>query len=81
MDDPQLPIGEVLRGLTVTPLPESWSPLEVLCMVKCLGDDGSPKWALRMTGGINEEELLGALTIEVDLLKRDMLNNWNDETA
>jgi hypothetical protein len=31
-----------------------------------------------MTGGINEEELLGALVIHVELLKRDMLNDWAD---
>jgi hypothetical protein len=80
MDDPQIPIGEVLRGLTVAALPESWTPLDVICTVKCLGEDGSPKWALRLTDGINSEELLGALTIHTDLLKRDMLNNWSDET-
>jgi len=61
MDEQQFPVGEVLRGLEVSALPEAWTPLEAVCMVKCLGEDGSPKWAMRMTGGINEEELLGAL--------------------
>lgn len=50
-------------------------------MVKCLGEDGRPKWALRMTDGVNDEELLGALVIHVDLLRRDMLNDWKDEEA
>jgi hypothetical protein len=72
-DDPLLPIGEVLRGPTVSALPESWTSLEAICMIKCLGEDGSPKWAMRMTDGINEEELLGALVIHTDLLKRACL--------
>jgi hypothetical protein len=78
-NDLQRPIGEVLRGLSVDALPESWTPLEAICMVKCLGEEGSPKWALRMTSGVNEEELLGALVIHVELLKRDMLDDWKDE--
>ena len=79
MDDPQIPVGDALSGLTISPLPEGWTPLEALCMVKSLGEDGSPKWAMRMTEGINAEELLGALVIHTDLLKQDMLNDWADD--
>ncbi len=79
MEDSQIPVGDVLRGLAITSLPEGWTPLEAVCMVKCLGEDGSPKWAMRMSGGINPEELLGALVIQTDLLKQDMLNDWADD--
>ncbi len=78
MDESQVPIGEVR--------------LSVLCPIRgphskpCAWSSGSERTAalsghLRMTGGINEEELIGAVTIQGDLLKRDMLNNWSDETG
>ena len=77
--EPKVPIGDVLRGLSISALPEGWTALETLCMVKCLGEDGSPKWAMRMSDGINEEELLGALVIHTELLKKDMLDDWTDD--
>ena len=72
-------IENVLRGLSIDPLPDSWTPLEVSCMVKCLGDAGKPEWALRMTHGLNDKELLGALVIQVELLKKDILNDYVEE--
>lgn len=79
MPDPTLPIADVLPGVEVSALPDGWTPLEAAFLVKCLGEDGSPKWALRMTNGINEEELLGALVIHTELLKKDMLDDWVDD--
>ena len=48
-------------------------------MVKCLNEDGRPMWSYRATGGINDEELLGALVMAMELLKSDMLSTWEDE--
>ena len=73
-------IGDALRGLTIQPMPVGWTPIDLVCMVKCLNDEGRPLWVLRVTKGINEEELLGALNIHVALLERDMLDAWRDET-
>jgi hypothetical protein len=39
----------------------------------------APRWAVRPTGGINEEELLGTMAIHTELMKRDMLAEWVDE--
>ena len=36
-------------------------------------------WTYRATDGINDEELLGALVMAIELLKRDMLSDWEDE--
>ena len=79
MTEPQIPMGDVLRRVAITALPEGWTPLEALCMVKCLDGDGNPKWAMRLSEGINEEELLGAMVIHTALLKRDMLDDWVDD--
>jgi hypothetical protein len=74
-----VPAGQALQGLTMGALPERWTPLEALVVVKCRAEHGSPKWAMRFTDGINEEELLGALVLHTDLLKQDMLNDWVNE--
>jgi hypothetical protein len=79
MVEPPEPVGEVLRGLAIGPLPESWTALDAVCMVKCLNPDGHPMWSYRATDGINDEELLGALVMAIELLKSDMLSNWEDE--
>ena len=80
-EDVRKPIEQVLTGLLIYPLPEGWTPLEGIVLVKCLDEHGHPLWAFRTTGGINDEELLGALTVRTDLLRRDLLDAFSDEDA
>jgi hypothetical protein len=70
MDDHEKPVGEVLGGLTTGALPDGWTPLDALCLVKCTVDDGAPRWAMRFTDGINNHELLGALVLQTALLTK-----------
>ena len=70
------PAAEVLAGLEFHVLPEKWSPLEAIVLVKCLDDDGGPSWAFRTTPGMNDEELLGALTVRIEILKRELLRGY-----
>lgn len=79
MSEDEQPIEEVLRGLAIARLPESWMPVGAICIVKCLNPDGKPLWAMRMTDGINPEELLGTMAIQTALLKKDMLDDWSSE--
>ena len=79
MAEENLPIEQVLRGLEISAIPSGWTAVDAVCMVKCLNPEGKPMWALRLTEGINEEELLGTLMIHTELLKRDMLADWSDE--
>jgi hypothetical protein len=80
-EDSRKPIEQVLSGLWIHPLPEGWTPLEGIVLVKCLGEQGHPLWAFRTTGGINEEELLGALTVRTDLLRQELLEAFSDDEA
>ena len=73
------PIGEILRGLDISELPEGWIPVEAVCIVKCLNTDGKPLWSLRMTDGLNQEELLGTMVIHTELLKNDAIEDWADD--
>jgi hypothetical protein len=78
-DDQRRPIDQVLGGLTIHPLPDRWSPLEGIVLVKCLDEEGVPTWAFRTTSGINDEELLGVLTVRIELLKSELLEGYDEE--
>lgn len=73
------PIAEVLKGLHIHPLPAGWTALEGIVLVKCLDDEGNSSWAFRTTDGLNDEELLGALTIRSDLLRRELLESYSSD--
>jgi len=78
-DDERKPIAEVLSGLAIQPLPDRWSPLEGIVLVKCLDEEGSPSWAFRTTAGLNDEELLGVLTVRIELLKDELVDSYDEE--
>jgi hypothetical protein len=72
----RVPVGEALAGLTLHPLPDGWTALTCIVLVKCLDDKGHPSWAFRTAGGMNDEELLGALTVRTDILRRRLLQDY-----
>ena len=79
LSDDRQPIADVLSGLAIQPLPDRWSPLEGIVLVKCLDEEGNPAWAFRTTAGLNDEELLGVLTVRIELLKDDLVESYDEE--
>lgn len=64
------PIGDVLgSNFQVPPLLDGWTALDGIVLVKCLNAEGRPSWAFRETEGLNEEEIIGALTVQLDLMR------------
>jgi hypothetical protein len=57
-----MPVGEALRGLDITPLPDEWTATEALVLVKMMGCDTGVCWDHRYTAAVNWEELLGVMT-------------------
>lgn len=72
----RVPIAEALSGLEVHPLTSGWTALEAFILIKCLDNDGKATWAYRTTHKLNRDELLGALTVHCDLLRRELLEEW-----
>lgn len=71
MSDYGIPIGEVLGdAFRIPPLRPGWTALEGFVLVKCLDEDGNSSWAFRETSSVNDEEIIGALTIQLDLMRR-----------
>jgi hypothetical protein len=78
-DDERQPIADVLGPLRLHPLEPGWTALEAFVLIKCLDEHGETSWSYRTTHRLNREELLGALTVHVDLLRRELLDGWQSD--
>ncbi|GAA4361680.1 hypothetical protein [Angustibacter luteus] len=79
MTEERQPIEQVLPGQTLHPLDEGEVPLFTFALIKCLDRDGDVTWSFRTSESANLEELLGAMTVQVDLLRRRLTAEWGDE--
>ena len=74
------PIGEVLgSAFQVPPLLTGWTALDGIVLVKCLNENGRSTWAFRETEGLNEEEVIGALTVQLDLMRERVKAQYYDD--
>ena len=78
--DERRPIAEVLPGLEIHPLEEGETPLEAFLLVKVLDAEGAPTWSYRTTNRLNREELLGALSVHVAVLTKELRDEWGDDS-
>lgn len=78
-DEERRPIDEVLPGFTLHPLENGWTPLQAFVLVKSLDDEGESRWSFRTSEPFNLEELLGALTVQTDMLRNRLVSMWDDE--
>jgi hypothetical protein len=59
-------------------LPEGWTPVEAFVLVKCLDEEGQATWSYRTTSPPNREELLGVLTVQIEVLRQELVSEWQD---
>lgn len=65
-----VPIGEALPGMRIVSLPVGDSWVGALILVKTEEDRGeSGGWSLRRTDGLSDEELLGQVSVIVEILR------------
>jgi hypothetical protein len=72
-------IGSVLGELKIHPLESGESAISAFVLIKTRDGEGNSTWSYRTTEAPNREELLGALQVQVDLLRRELLNDWESE--
>lgn len=79
--DPEvrIPLAQALPGLEVHPLDPGATPIEAFALIKTLDKDGDVSWAYRTTNRLNREELLGALTVHVALLTKELRDEWIED--
>lgn len=78
--DGRVPMGEVLPGFRIHPLEAGSTPLEAFALIKILDDRGGATWVYRTSSPPNREELLGALQVQVDLLRYELLEDWKSDS-
>lgn len=74
-----MPIADVLAGLKLHPLEQNATAIEAFALIKILDAEGHSGWAYRTTNALNREELLGALEVQVAVLKKELRDEWDDD--
>jgi hypothetical protein len=77
-EEQRVPVTEVLRGLEVHPLEPGETALEAFVLIKVLDAQGDISWSYRTTNRLNREELLGALIVQADVLRKELREEWDD---
>ena len=77
-DSERQAISDVLPSFTLRPLPDGWTPLQAFVLIKAFDEDGRAAWSYRTSEQLNMEELLGALTLQIALIKRRLLEEWDE---
>jgi hypothetical protein len=77
--EPRVPVTDVLRGLEVHPLEPGETAIEAFVLIKVLDSQGDTGWSYRTTNRLNREELLGALIVQVDVLRKELRDEWDDD--
>jgi len=72
--------SEMLQGLELHPLDPGETAIEAIVLLKVLDADGDVGWSYRTTNRLNREELLGALTVQVDVLRKELRDEWDDDS-
>jgi len=64
--------------MEVHPLEPGETAIEAFVLIKVLDADGDTGWSYRTTNRLNREELLGALIVQVDVLRKELRDEWDD---
>jgi hypothetical protein len=69
-------LSELFPHATVTPLGEGEAVENAFLLLQCADSEGERTWSYRTTSQFNLEELLGALTVQVELVRQELLQAW-----
>lgn len=76
--DNRVPAEQVLKGLELHPLDPREMAVEAFVLIKVLDEHGEVGWSYRTTNRLNREELLGALMVQTDVLRKELRDEWGD---
>jgi len=60
-------------------LPDGWTPLDAIAVIKCLDENGIPAFCIRATETLSSWESLGLLQAAVDSQRSAIIDNFEDE--
>lgn len=76
VDDEKIPAHDVLVDMRLHPLEPGEVAEYAFVLLKVRAADGETSWSYRTSDAPNREELLGALVVQTDLLRRELLGDW-----
>lgn len=76
MSKKRQPVGDVLDGMKIHPLDSGEKPEWAFILIKTASPDGQ-SWSFRTTAKPNMEELLGALEVQVGILRKKLVDQWD----
>lgn len=75
-DKPRFPIEEVLPGIRLHAMEQDQKASFVFCLIRTVDSEGGFGWAYRTSEAPNREELLGSLMVQVEILRRELAQEW-----
>lgn len=81
MEEPSevlVPIGEALPGMRLVNLPVGETWVGALILIKTRNREDSSTWSVRRTDGLSNEELLGMVSVQVEML-HEKIRQDNEE--
>lgn len=67
-------------GLNADDLPEHWTPLEFVGVIKCLDEDGDTALSLRTSDGLRVWDSVGLLTVALDTQRAEAQAGFISDT-
>lgn len=65
-----------VANIKLPDLPEGYTPLETIAVIKCLDRDGAPTLAVRVSDSLMDWEGIGMLTAALDLARSEAQRNF-----
>jgi hypothetical protein len=59
-------------------LPEGWTPLEAVAVLKCLDEEGNVAFCVRSTEALSDMEAYALLSVTASLQKREIIAGFED---
>jgi hypothetical protein len=78
--DDKIPLENLVSGMRVHALEEGEFAVSAFLLLKVRDSEGEMSWSYRTTEPPNREELLGALLVQADLLRKELLDDWSEES-
>lgn len=73
------PLSDVSAGIQVYGLPTGFVPVEGFLLLLGSDSDGDETWLFRKSPGMDLDRLFAQLTIQVELIKRQLLEVWDED--
>jgi hypothetical protein len=71
-----VPASELLPGIELLSLPDNYTPLSTIVILKTLDDEGDIAWFTRQAKDLHNIEALGALTAARNLMSHDVMGMY-----